>query len=206
MTKSRRTLTGRASRLESCDATTSAQEAGRSGAGEQVGLHVNTVGSTSRRLVAEGMVARHVEERYEPGRPRPAFSAGAVGKRSYRLLAEILVSFVSGTMPDAVTAATEAGRTWGHTRPSDRRPTGGPMKEEPVSELQDLGDIGLFRAGPVGQHREIWLRHCPSGRCRGAPRCRVCGPFGPNAGCAGRDVIPAHRGSPLSRSWSHRCA
>jgi predicted ArsR family transcriptional regulator len=131
---------------------------------EQVGLHVNTVRFHLDRLVAEGMVARHVEERSEPGRPRLAFSAvGRSGKRSYRLLAEILVGFVSGTMPDAVTAATEAGRTWGHyltERPPPYRRTD---EEESVSQLlQILGDIGFVpELVQSGERREIRLRHCP---------------------------------------------
>jgi predicted ArsR family transcriptional regulator len=131
---------------------------------EQVGLHVNTVRFHLDRLVAEGMVARHVEERSEPGRPRLTFSAvGRSGKRSYRLLAEILVSFVAGTMPDAVKAATEAGRTWGHyltERPPPYRRTD---DEESFSELlRILGDIGFVpELVQSGERREIWLRHCP---------------------------------------------
>ena len=144
---------------------------------EQVGLHVNTVRFHLDRLVAEGAVARHVEERNEPGRPRLAFSAvGRSGKRSYRLLAEILVSFVSGTMPDAVTAATEAGRTWGHYLTERPPPYRWTDEEESVSELlRILGDIG-FVPGLVqsGKHREIWLRHCPFREVAEAHRDVVC--------------------------------
>lgn len=59
------------------------------------------------RLVAEGVVARHVEDRTEPGRPRliftaagpPGLTSGTHGdKQSYRLLAAILASFVSGSL------------------------------------------------------------------------------------------------------------
>jgi predicted ArsR family transcriptional regulator len=131
---------------------------------EQLGLHVNTVRFHLDRLVAEGVVARQVEERSEPGRPRLAFSAvSRSGKRSYRLLAQILASFVSGAMPDAVTAATGAGRAWGHyltERPPPYRRTD---DEESVSELlRILGDIGFVpELVQSGERREIWLRHCP---------------------------------------------
>jgi predicted ArsR family transcriptional regulator len=145
---------------------------------EQVGLHVNTVRFHLDRLVAEGMVARHVEERSAPGRPRLAFSAvGRSGKRSYRLLAEILVSFVSGTMPDAVTAATEAGRTWGHYLTERPPPYRGTDEEESVSELlRILGDIGFVpELVQSGKRREIWLRHCPFREVAEAHRDVVCG-------------------------------
>jgi predicted ArsR family transcriptional regulator len=131
---------------------------------EQVGLHVNTVRFHLDRLVAEGVVARQVEERSEPGRPRLTFSAvGPPGKRSYRLLAEILTSFLYGAMPDPVTAATDAGRTWGHyltKRPPPYRRTN---EEESVRELlRILGDIGFVpELVQSGESREIWLRHCP---------------------------------------------
>lgn len=135
---------------------------------EQVGLHVNTVRFHLDRLVADGVVARHAEPRTEPGRPRLTYTAvarpGTAGdKRSYRLLAAILASFVSGEVPDATTAATEAGRTWGHylaERPAPYRRT---EEEAAISELlRLLDDIGfdpeLVRAE---KDREVWLRQCP---------------------------------------------
>jgi predicted ArsR family transcriptional regulator len=131
---------------------------------EQVGLHVNTVRFHLDRLIAEGAVARHVEERNEPGRPRLAFSAVMrSGKRSYRLLAQILASFVSGAIPDPVTAATEAGRAWGHYLTDRPPPYRWTDDKESVSELlRILGDIGFLpELVQSGERREIWLRHCP---------------------------------------------
>ena len=135
---------------------------------EQVGLHANTVRFHLERLVTDGVVARHVEKRTEPGRPRLAFTAvprpGTHGdQRSYRLLAEILASFVAGVVPNAAAAATEAGRTWGHylaERPAPYRRT---SEEESVAELLRILDgIGFVpELGPTEDRREIWLRHCP---------------------------------------------
>ena len=134
----------------------------------QVGLHVNTVRFHLDRLVAEGVVARHVEDRTEPGRPRLTFTSvarpGTHGdKRSYRLLAAILASFVSGSVPNPVAAATEAGRTWGHyltERPGPYRRT---EESESISELlrilDDIGFVPELVQSETG--REIWLRHCP---------------------------------------------
>jgi predicted hydrocarbon binding protein len=87
-----------------------------------------------------------------------------------------VVSFVSGTMPDAVTAATEAGRTWGHYLTERPPPYRWTDEEESVSELlRILGDIG-FVPGLVqsGKHREIWLRHCPFREVAEAHRDVVC--------------------------------
>lgn len=135
---------------------------------EQVGLHANTVRFHLERLVTDGVVARHVEERTEPGRPRLAFTAvarpGTHGdQRSYRLLAEILASFIVEAVPDAAAAAIEAGRTWGHyltERPAPYRRTG---EEESVAELLRILDgIGFVpELSPSGDRRQIWLRHCP---------------------------------------------
>lgn len=135
---------------------------------ERVGLHANTVRFHLDRLVAEGLVLRHVQDRTEPGRPRLAFTAAARpdaqrDQRSYRLLAEILASFVAGAVPDPAAAATEAGRTWGHylsERPAPYRRT---SEEDAVPELlRILNEVGF--APELSQddaHGTVLLRHCP---------------------------------------------
>lgn len=135
---------------------------------EQVELHANTVGFHLDRLVAEGLVLRHVQGRTEPGRPRLAFTAAARpdaqrDHRSYRLLAEILASFVTGAVPDAAAAATEAGRTWGHyltERPAPYRRTG---EEEAVTGLlRILAEVGFApELSQDDSHGKVLLRHCP---------------------------------------------
>ena len=83
-----------------------------------VGLHTNTVRMHLDRLVAEGLVRRQAQDRSEPGRPPLTFTAVASGfhgdRRAYRLLAEMLASFVAEKVPDSRTAAIETGRMWGH--------------------------------------------------------------------------------------------
>jgi predicted ArsR family transcriptional regulator len=117
---------------------------------EQVHLHANTVRFHLDRLVAEGAVARHAEERTEPGRPRHSFTAVArpgthQDIRSYRLLAEMLAGLVADSLPDPEAAATEAGRTWGHY----------------LAELLRLMDeIGFAPEHALAQ-QEIRLWHCP---------------------------------------------
>jgi predicted ArsR family transcriptional regulator len=135
---------------------------------ERVGLHVNTVRFHLDRLVAEGVVARHAEERTEPGRPRHSFTAVAgpgthPDLRSYRLLAEMLAGLVTESLPDPEAAATEAGRAWGHYLASRPRPYRRADEETSVAELLRLmDDIGFVpQLAPAEQHREIRLRHCP---------------------------------------------
>lgn len=135
---------------------------------DEVGLHANTIRFHLERLVADGVVERRVEERTEPGRPRLTFTAvarpGTHGdRRSYQLLAEILASFVASTVPDAATAAAEAGRTWGRyltERPGPYRHTDW---DEAVTELlRILDDVGFVpELAKPGGHQQILLRHCP---------------------------------------------
>lgn len=135
---------------------------------ESVGRHTNTVRFHLDRLVAEGMVTRHVEERTEPGRPRLTFTAVAgpaahEDQRSYRLLAEILTGFVAESVPDARAASTEAGRVWGHyltERPGPFRRT---TEEQSLAELvRILEAVGFAPELAGGDGRwELWFAHCP---------------------------------------------
>lgn len=141
---------------------------GVQGLAERVGLHANTVRFHLDRLVAEGLVLRHVEERTEPGRPRLEFRAVARpdaqrDQRSYRLLAEILASFVTGAVPDPAAAATEAGRRWGHYLTERPAPYQRTSEEEAVTELLNtLSEIGFApELSPDESHGKVLLRHCP---------------------------------------------
>jgi len=116
---------------------------------ERLGLHPNT------------------EERDQPGRPRALYSArpdaDRVGKRSYRLLAEILAGYVAAETPEPGKAAAQAGRAWGSYL-ADRPP---PFRrvdaDAAIGQLtRTLDDIG-FAPEPDGSGgtRRILLRHCP---------------------------------------------
>lgn len=148
---------------------------------ERVGLHANTVRFHLDRLVAEGLVLRQVEDRTEPGRPRLAFTAAAGpdaqrGQRSYRLLAEILASFVAGAVPDAAAAAREAGRTWGRYLTERPVPYHRTSEDEAVTELlRTLGEIGFAPELPHDEpHRKVLLWHCPFLEVAEAHRDVVC--------------------------------
>lgn len=135
---------------------------------EHVGLHTNTVRFHLDRMVTEELVLRHVEGRTDPGRPRLVFTAAPgpnaqAEQRDYRLLAEVLASYVSGTVPDAAAAATEAGRTWGRYLVERPAPYRRLNDEEAVTELlRTLGEIGF---APDLSHDEsgqvALMRHCP---------------------------------------------
>src|SRR5579875_2488050 len=63
------------------------------------GLHPNTVRFHLDGLVEHGLAERHTEQRATPGRPRALYTAhrgsAPAGQRSYRLLAQILTSYLA---------------------------------------------------------------------------------------------------------------
>jgi len=134
-------------------------------AAERTGLHPNTVRFHLDGLVEAGLAERTTEERDQPGRPRTLYRASDSdqGVRSYRLLAQILTSLVSGTMPEPTKAATEAGRAWGRYL-ADR-----PAPFERVDARQALEKLaGLLTDIGFGTQVEaeagaalVRLVHCP---------------------------------------------
>lgn len=132
-----------------------------------VGLHTNTVRMHLDRLVAEGLVRRQTQDRNEPGRPPLTFSAVASGfhgeRRAYRLLAEMLASFVAAKVPDSRTAAIEAGRMWGQfltERPGPYRRADHRRSLDVLTTILD--DIGFApKIVQTADSLEVWLRHCP---------------------------------------------
>ena len=85
---------------------------------EEVGLHHNTVRAHLDVLVDVELVEKNPEERDTPGRPRMVYQAVPeeipIGRRGeYRLLAEILASYLRSIVPNPAAAAEEAGRAWG---------------------------------------------------------------------------------------------
>jgi predicted ArsR family transcriptional regulator len=144
-------------------------------AGEPVGvsriaaylrLHANTVRFHLDALVRAGLVARVVEERRRPGRPRSLYAvraeSNAIGQRSYRLLAEILAGFVAANVDQPGRAAVEAGRAWGRflaePPPPFRRVDEDGAVEQLTRTLSVIGFAPEARAEPT---RQIRLHHCP---------------------------------------------
>lgn len=134
---------------------------------EVVSLHINTVRFHLDRLVGEGLVRRQPSDRSEPGRPPLTFTAVPSGshgdRRAYRLLAEMLASFVAEMVPDSRTAAIDVGRKWGHFLTERPGPYRRADHEQSLRALTTiLNDIGFApELKSTGNHQEVWLRHCP---------------------------------------------
>src|SRR5665811_2378895 len=83
----------------------------------RLSLHPNTVRFHLEALVTSGLVDSEAEERDLPGRPRTLYSANAnsasAGRRSYRLLAEILASSMAAQTSHPREVAINAGQEWG---------------------------------------------------------------------------------------------
>lgn len=134
---------------------------------KQVGLHPNTSRFHLDALAEAGLAERTVEDRTQPGRPRALYAASPdsprAGQRSYRLLAEILTSYVSAQVRQPAAAGLEAGRVWGRylaeRPPPFRRIDAGAATEQLVRTLDDIGFAP--EAVTVGRKRRILLHHCP---------------------------------------------
>lgn len=134
---------------------------------DQVRLHPNTVRFHLDALVASGLVERANEGRDQPGRPRTLYTAtedsDGVGRRSYRLLAEILTSYLAGQTDQPAQAALTAGETWGRfltERPAPYRQTDAASATEQLVEL--LEDVGFApEATRRGRQRQVLLHNCP---------------------------------------------
>jgi predicted ArsR family transcriptional regulator len=133
----------------------------------RVGLHPNTTRFHLDVLVTQGLVERASEERILPGRPRTLYAATAAsaraGRRSYRLLAEILTSFLANRTKQPNRAAVQAGEAWGRYLTQRPAPFRRVDAATAVRRLVDtLDDIGFApEAVTVSRERQILLHHCP---------------------------------------------
>lgn len=134
---------------------------------ELIGLHPNTARFHLDALVQAGVVERSSEAREEPGRPRSLYRAipgsARAGQRSYRLLAEILTSYVAAQIPRPAKAAQEAGRAWGQylaERPAPFHRIDAPKAtQQLVTTLEEIGFAP--EAVKSGRKRQVLLHHCP---------------------------------------------
>lgn len=146
----------------------------------RVGLHPNTVRFHLDGLVDHGLAERDTEPRNLPGRPRTLYSAAAgspgAGRRSYRLLAEILTSYLATHTRQPGHAALAAGEAWGRfltDRPTPfRRVDAAAATEQLVNTLDDIGFEP--EAVTVGREKQILLHHCPFRETAVAHRELVC--------------------------------
>jgi predicted ArsR family transcriptional regulator len=131
-----------------------------------MGLHPNTARFHLDGLVESGLVERTTETRDEPGRPRALYTArpdaARAGQRSYRLLAEILTSYIATHDPTPAKAARDAGYAWGRylaERPPPYRRTDGATANRQLMRM--LGDVGFEPESTGGRKHQILLHHCP---------------------------------------------
>lgn len=141
---------------------------------EQTGLHPNTARFHLDGLVEDRYARRDTENRDQPGRPRTVYQAvpgdAAAGRRSYRLLAEILTTLVADMVAQPEQLAHEAGRAWGGylterpapferlDRPAATRRLVGVLSEIGFAPWTESPDDRL--PGDDGGVR-VELRHCP---------------------------------------------
>ena len=133
----------------------------------RLSLHPNTVRFHLEALVTSGLVDSEAEERDLPGRPRTLYSANAnsasAGRRSYRLLAEILASSMAAQTSHPREVAINAGQEWG--RYLGEGPT--PFKRVDADEatrrlVSAMEDIGFApEAVTKGRRRQVLLNRCP---------------------------------------------
>ena len=134
---------------------------------ERVRLHPNTTRFHLDGLVEQGLATRAIEDRETPGRPRALYTATAnaakTGRRSYRLLAEILTSYFATHTKQPREAALKAGEAWGRFLTEQQPPFRRTDATAAVNLLVDaLDDIGFApEAVTTGRRRQILLHHCP---------------------------------------------
>lgn len=134
---------------------------------EQAGLHPNTARFHLDALVDVGLATRRPQPRSTPGRPSMIYevadSDGPVGRRRYRLLAEMLTSMIAGVMAQPSEAAAEAGREWGRylteQLPPYARLDPGQAVERLTEALEEIG-FAPESVAEDGSFR-LLLRQCP---------------------------------------------
>jgi predicted ArsR family transcriptional regulator len=145
----------------------------------RAGIHPSTARFHLDALLTDGVIERMLAEPCGPGRPRVVYRArpgmALGGERRYRVLAEILLSYLtsaasggaatSAASGGAATAAADAGRAWGE----HVIPRAAPFHEVGCAEavtrvlrmLDDLAFAPETVAGEGDVPAQVRLRHCP---------------------------------------------
>ena len=133
----------------------------------RMGLHTNTVRLHLDALVAAGLADSEAEKRDLRGRPRKLYSANAnsanAGRRSYRLLAQILASSMAAQTSKPREAAVKAGQEWGRYLGEGPPPFKRVDADEATRRLvRAMDDIGFSpEAVTKGRRRRVLLHRCP---------------------------------------------
>ena len=133
----------------------------------ETGLHPNTARFHLDGLAEAGLAVREPQPRETPGRPSMAYRAAdggtPAGERRYRLLAEMLTSLITATMPDPGGAARQAGREWGaylaEQPPPYQRLSAGQAIERLAAITEKLGFTPQAEAD--GERYRLCLHQCP---------------------------------------------
>jgi predicted ArsR family transcriptional regulator len=151
-----------------------AQIAGR------VGLHPNTVRSHLRVLANAELISQAREERHRPGRPRIVYDVtpegAAVEPAGYRLLAEILASYLAGSGRDSADRAEAAGQAWGRHLVDRRPPYAAASADADIDAiLRLLKEAGFDPAlETAAKGHTLLMQHCPFGEVADSYRKVVC--------------------------------
>jgi predicted ArsR family transcriptional regulator len=133
----------------------------------RLGLHTNTVRLHLEALVAAGLADSQAEKRDLRGRPRTLYTANPnsanAGRRSYRLLAQILASSMAAQTSKPREAAVKAGHEWGRYLGEGPPPFKRVDADEATRRLVcALDDIGFSpEAVTRGRQRRVLLHRCP---------------------------------------------
>jgi predicted ArsR family transcriptional regulator len=135
----------------------------------QTGIHPNTARFHLGALMSEGVIERMLAEPSGPGRPRIVYR-GRPGmvlgrERRYRVLAEILLSYLSAATTGCAAAAADAGRAWGEHMIPRAEPFHQVDRAEAVTRVLVMLDELAFAPEAVPGDDDmpagLRLRHCP---------------------------------------------
>lgn len=133
---------------------------------EQVDLHPNTVRFHLDALIRAGRVEQVQVKATGPGRPPVLYQAirgmDPTGPTNYRLLAQILATYLNEHSRDPERSAMELGRAWGLTMLVEE-PESKTTRADAVRALTEvLEDLGFCPEQPSsGRVTQIRIRHCP---------------------------------------------
>ncbi len=134
---------------------------------EMVGIHANTARFHLESLVDAGLATREAEASSQPGRRRILYTGTLPNQtheraQGYRLLSQILTSFIAVKYPDSGSDMYDVGRQWGGYLTSRPAPFEILDEDEVDRRVMDKLDA-LWFAPELQVHPKprLLLHHCP---------------------------------------------